>query len=38
KSSRPGRKLGHVTVALNQQELSQAKLVIQQIESIWYEN
>lgn len=38
KSSRPGRKLGHATVLLNQQELTQAKSIIQQIESIWYEN
>ena len=38
KSSRPGRKLGHVTVILNQEELAQAKSIIEQIESIWYKN
>ena len=38
KTSRPGRKLGHVTVVLNEQELTQGKSIIQQIESIWYEN
>ena len=37
KSSRPGRKLGHVTVVLNAQELTQAKSIINKIESIWYE-
>ena len=35
--SRPGRKLGHVTKLLNQGELSQAKVIAQNIESIWYE-
>ena len=38
KTSRPGRKLGHVTVILDDQQLSQAKSIIKQIESIWYEN
>ncbi|MCC0179494.1 5-(carboxyamino)imidazole ribonucleotide synthase [Waterburya agarophytonicola K14] len=38
KSSRPGRKLGHVTVILNKEELTQAKSIIEQIESIWYGN
>ncbi|MEM8830269.1 MAG: 5-(carboxyamino)imidazole ribonucleotide synthase [Cyanobacteria bacterium P01_G01_bin.19] len=38
KSSRPGRKLGHVTVVLDEKELAQAKLIIEQIESIWYGN
>ncbi len=38
KTSRPGRKLGHATVVLNEQELTQGKSIIQQIESIWYEN
>ena len=36
KSSRPGRKLGHATVVLNQEELAQAKSIIEQIEFIWY--
>jgi 5-(carboxyamino)imidazole ribonucleotide synthase len=36
KTSRPGRKLGHVTVILDEKELTQAKFVIEQIESIWY--
>ena len=35
--SRPGRKLGHVTVLLNESELSQATAIAQSIESIWYE-
>ena len=34
--SRPGRKLGHVTVLLTESELSQAKAIAQRIESIWY--
>ncbi len=38
KSSRFGRKLGHVTVVLNKKELTQAKSTIEKIESIWYEN
>ena len=36
KTSHPGRKLGHATVVLNQKELTQAKSIIEQIESIWY--
>lgn len=36
KTSRPGRKLGHVTVILDEKELTQAKSTIEQIESIWY--
>ncbi|MEN9869210.1 MAG: hypothetical protein RLZZ171_193 [Cyanobacteriota bacterium] len=36
KTSRPGRKLGHVTVILDEKELTQAKFIIEQIESIWY--
>ena len=35
--SRPGRKLGHVTVLLDGNELSQARAIAQRIESIWYE-
>jgi len=35
--SRPGRKLGHVTVLLQEDELSQAKAIAQNIESIWYQ-
>ncbi|WP_413467318.1 5-(carboxyamino)imidazole ribonucleotide synthase [Pleurocapsa sp. FMAR1] len=38
KTSHPGRKLGHVTVILDAEQLPQAKSIIQQIESIWYEN
>ena len=38
KSSRPGRKLGHVTVIVDKQGLTRAKSIIEQIESIWYEN
>lgn len=38
KTSYPGRKLGHVTVLLNSQTFSQAKAIIERIESIWYEN
>ena len=38
KTSRPGRKLGHVTVILEEEELARAKSIISQIESIWYEN
>lgn len=37
KTSHPGRKLGHVTVVLDSEQLSQAKSIIEQIESIWYE-
>jgi 5-(carboxyamino)imidazole ribonucleotide synthase len=36
KTSHPGRKLGHVTVLLNEEELPQAKSVINKIEFIWY--
>jgi 5-(carboxyamino)imidazole ribonucleotide synthase len=36
KISRPGRKLGHVTVILEPEQLNQAKLIINKIESIWY--
>jgi 5-(carboxyamino)imidazole ribonucleotide synthase len=36
KTSRPGRKLGHATVLLNPEQLTQAKSVINKIESIWY--
>ena len=34
--SRPGRKLGHVTVLLNSQASSEALLKAQEIESLWY--
>jgi 5-(carboxyamino)imidazole ribonucleotide synthase len=34
--SRPGRKLGHITVLLEQQNQEQIKSIIQTIESIWY--
>lgn len=37
KTSRPGRKLGHVTVLLQPEELVRAHPIINQIESIWYE-
>jgi 5-(carboxyamino)imidazole ribonucleotide synthase len=37
KTSRPGRKLGHATVLLNGEQLTEAKSVINKIESIWYE-
>jgi len=36
KESRRGRKLGHVTVFLREEELPQAKAIAQNIESIWY--
>jgi 5-(carboxyamino)imidazole ribonucleotide synthase len=36
KASRPGRKLGHVTVLLEPEQLPQAKLIINRVESIWY--
>lgn len=36
KIPRPGRKLGHVTVLLNGEQLTEAKSVINKIESIWY--
>lgn len=35
KTSYPGRKLGHVTVALDREGLTQAKATIDRIESIW---
>lgn len=35
--SRPGRKLGHVTVLLDTQEASEAQAIAQKIESLWYE-
>ena len=38
KTSHPGRKLGHVTVVLNREQLPQARSIVEQIESIWYEN
>jgi 5-(carboxyamino)imidazole ribonucleotide synthase len=38
KTSRLGRKLGHVTVLLNEKQLTKAKSVINKIESIWYED
>jgi 5-(carboxyamino)imidazole ribonucleotide synthase len=34
--SRPGRKLGHVTVLLDSQQPSEALLKAQEIESLWY--
>ena len=37
KTSRPGRKLGHVTVLLDTGRLTQAQSIINKIESIWYE-
>ncbi len=37
KTSRPGRKLGHATVLLDTEQLTQAESIISQIESIWYE-
>ncbi len=37
KTSRPGRKLGHVTVILETTQLTQAKSIITEIESIWYQ-
>ncbi|MEM9274031.1 MAG: 5-(carboxyamino)imidazole ribonucleotide synthase [Cyanobacteria bacterium P01_F01_bin.143] len=35
--SRRGRKLGHVTVLLSEEQLSEANAISQRIESIWYE-
>jgi 5-(carboxyamino)imidazole ribonucleotide synthase len=35
--SRPGRKLGHVTVLLDSSQRSEAQAIAQTIESIWYE-
>ena len=37
KTSRPGRKLGHVTVLLDADRSTQAQSIISDIESIWYE-
>ena len=37
KTSRPGRKLGHVTVLLYADRLTQAQSIINKIESIWYD-
>lgn len=36
KTSYVGRKLGHVTVLLNTEQLTQAQSIVSQIESIWY--
>lgn len=36
KISHPGRKLGHVTVLLNAEQLTQARSIVREIESIWY--
>lgn len=36
-TSRPGRKLGHVTVLLDQQQLQQVSSIAQKIEAIWYQ-
>jgi 5-(carboxyamino)imidazole ribonucleotide synthase len=36
KTSRPGRKLGHVTVLLSQAERAEAQQIATQIEQIWY--
>ena len=36
KTSHPGRKLGHITVVLDQEGLTKAKSTIAEIESIWY--
>ncbi|MEM6611080.1 MAG: 5-(carboxyamino)imidazole ribonucleotide synthase [Cyanobacteria bacterium P01_C01_bin.72] len=38
KTFHPGRKLGHATVILDEKQLLKAKSIVQQIESIWYEN
>lgn len=37
KISRPGRKIGHATVLLDAQQLTEAKSIIDKIESIWYD-
>ncbi|MGB5636239.1 MAG: 5-(carboxyamino)imidazole ribonucleotide synthase [Waterburya sp.] len=37
KTSRLGRKLGHATVLLDAKQLTEAKSIINKIESIWYE-
>lgn len=34
--SRPGRKLGHVTVRLDSQQVTEAQAVAKKIESLWY--
>lgn len=34
--SRPGRKLGHVTVLLDSQQLASANAIVQEIETLWY--
>lgn len=36
--SRPGRKLGHVTVLLNTQKSTEAMAIAQKVESLWYGN
>ncbi len=36
--SRPGRKLGHVTVLLDSDSRSEAEAIAQNVESIWYDN
>lgn len=36
--SRPGRKLGHVTVLLNNHNQTEAQAIAQTVESIWYPN
>lgn len=36
-TSRPGRKLGHVTVLLDHKNRQQAEAIAQKIESIWYQ-
>jgi 5-(carboxyamino)imidazole ribonucleotide synthase len=35
-ASRPGRKLGHVTVRLGEEELGKADAIARQIETLWY--
>jgi 5-(carboxyamino)imidazole ribonucleotide synthase len=35
--SRPGRKLGHVTVLLDKQELTKAQAIASEVEKIWYD-
>lgn len=37
KTSYPGRKLGHVTVLLDRETISQTKSIIEQVKTIWYE-
>lgn len=36
KTSRPGRKLGHVTVRLDADQIDEAKQIADQIEQLWY--